>query len=134
MPLRSQGSGGYGIPVELFQILKDVATVRRVPVDEPSKVMRINGQRGVVLALSPVPNGDVIKMGKEVHERVGELMKLYPAGYHVDTVSYQPDNVNVAIHAFTKNLREAIIIVTRGSSRPRDQTQVSHVVHRFFTV
>ncbi|MBR6480259.1 MAG: efflux RND transporter permease subunit, partial [Thermoguttaceae bacterium] len=44
--------------------------------------------------------------------RVDELMKQYPAGYHIDTVSYQPDNVNVAIHAFTKNLREAIIIVT----------------------
>ena len=92
--------------------LKDVATVRRVAVDEPSKVMRINGQRAVVLALSPVPNGDVIAMGEEVHERIGEIMKTYPAGYHIDTVSYQPDNVNVAIHAFTKNLREAIIIVT----------------------
>ena len=92
--------------------LKDIATVRRVAVDEPSKVMRINGKRGVVLALSPIPNGDVIKMGELVHERVDQIMKELPAGYHVDIVSYQPDNVNVSIHAFTKNLREAIIIVT----------------------
>ena len=92
--------------------LKDIATVRRVALDEPSKVMRINGKRGVVLALSPIPNGDVIKMGEQVHDRVGEIMKTLPAGYHVDIVSYQPDNVNISIHAFTKNLREAIIIVT----------------------
>ncbi|MGI5832026.1 MAG: efflux RND transporter permease subunit [Thermoguttaceae bacterium] len=92
--------------------LKDVATVRRVAVDEPSKVMRINGKRAVVLALSPIPNGDVIKMGKQVHEQVDNIMKTYPAGYRIDTVCYQPDTVNAAIHAFTKNLREAIIIVT----------------------
>lgn len=92
--------------------LKDIATVRRVTVDEPSKRMNINGQKGVAVALSPIPNGDVIKMGELVRKRVDELMKDYPAGYHLDIVSYQPDNVNVSIRAFTKNLYEAIIIVT----------------------
>lgn len=92
--------------------LKDIAEVKRVPLDEPSKLMKINGKRAVVLALSPIPNGDVILMGEEVRARVDEIMKEYPAGYHIDIVSYQPDNVNVSIHAFTKNLYEAIIIVT----------------------
>ena len=92
--------------------LKDIAEVRRTAVNEPSKLMKLNGKRAVVLALSPIPNGDVIQMGETVHQRVSEILQHYPAGYNIDVVSYQPDNVNVSIHAFTKNLREAIIIVT----------------------
>ncbi len=92
--------------------LKDIATVRRVSLDEPSKRMRINGERAVAIALSPVPNGNVIKMGELVRKRAKELMADFPAGYSLEVVSYQPDNVNISIHAFTKNLYEAIIIVT----------------------
>ncbi|MBQ2683470.1 MAG: efflux RND transporter permease subunit [Thermoguttaceae bacterium] len=92
--------------------LRDIAEIRRVTAEEPSKLMRSNGRQAVAIALSPIPNGDVILMGKMVRQRAEELMRDYPAGYRLDTVSYQPDNVNVSIHAFTENLYEAIIIVT----------------------
>ena len=92
--------------------LSDIADVRRVSIEEPSKIMRSDGRRAVAVALSPVPNGDVIKMGELVRQRADEIMKDFPAGFRLDVVSYQPDNVNVSIHAFTKNLYEALIIVT----------------------
>ncbi len=92
--------------------LKDIADVRKVLHDEPSQIMRSNGKRAVVLALSPKPNGDVIKMGELVHKRYREILDSWPVGYNIDVISYQPDNVYVAIHGFIKNLYEAVIIVT----------------------
>lgn len=102
----NQGSGSRQIR------LKDIATVRRIINEEPSKILHSNGKKAIALALSPIPNGDVILMGKLVRERLHEILDSWPLGYNVDIVSYQPDNVNIAIHGFTKNLYEAILIVT----------------------
>ncbi len=92
--------------------LKDVATVTRVANDEPSQIMRINGVRAVGIALSPIPNGNVLKMGELVRETLDRVMADFPVGFEIQDVSYQPDSVHVSIHAFTKNLYEAIVIVT----------------------
>ncbi|MGN1065301.1 MAG: efflux RND transporter permease subunit, partial [Thermoguttaceae bacterium] len=83
--------------------LKDVATVRRLSNDEPSQIMRINGERAVAIALSPIPNGNVLKMGDEVRAKLREALAEFPVGFEVQDVSYQPDSVHVSIHAFTKN-------------------------------
>ena len=72
--------------------------------------MRINGKRAVVLALSPIPNGDVIKMGKQVHEQVDNIMKTYPAGYP----SYG------LLPARYRQLRHSRIHKTCGSDHHRD--------------
>lgn len=92
--------------------LKDVATVRRVSNEEPTQIMRNNGRRAVALALSPIPNGNVLKMGEEVRATLKSALDRSPVGFEIEDVSYQPDSVQVSIHAFTKNLREAILIVT----------------------
>ena len=92
--------------------LRDVATVRRIENDEPSQTMRINGRRAVAIALSPVPNGNVLKMGEGVRQTLDEALSDFPVGFEIHDVSYQPDSVKVSIHAFTKNLYEAIVIVT----------------------
>lgn len=92
--------------------LKDVATVRRVANDEPTKIMRSNGERAVAIALSPIPNGNVLKMGDGVRAKLDAALADMPVGFRIEDVSYQPDSVKVSIHAFTKNLYEAICIVT----------------------
>jgi len=92
--------------------LSDIATVRRTYADPPNMIMQSNGKSAVVLAIAPVSGGNVIQMGKNIRERTDELLKTLPVGYRLDTVCYQPDNVIIAIHAFEKNLLEAVIIVT----------------------
>lgn len=92
--------------------LRDIATVKRVMNDEPSSFMRTSGKDAIVLAISPKPNGNVIRMGDLIHDRLDQLKETWPAGYDCEIISYQPDNVKKAIHGFIKNLREAIIIVT----------------------
>lgn len=92
--------------------LRDIAKVRRVSNEEPQQIMRSNGKKAIGLALSPVPNGNVVRMGELISKRLKELTSQWPVGFQVDVISYQPDNVVTAIHGFTKNLREAVIIVT----------------------
>ncbi|MDR3109602.1 MAG: efflux RND transporter permease subunit [Planctomycetaceae bacterium] len=92
--------------------LRDIATVRRVYDDSPDSIMRSNGNTAVVVALAPIAGGDVIKMGKVVREKTDEFMKKLPHGFHLDTVTYQPDNVVEAIGVFERNLLESIVIVT----------------------
>lgn len=92
--------------------LRDVATVKKVINDEPSTFMRTSGKDAIAIAISPKPNGNVIRMGDLIHERLDQLKETWPAGYDCEIISYQPDNVKVSIHGFIKNLREAIIIVT----------------------
>ncbi len=51
-------------------------------------------------------------MGREVREKIAAALEDMPAGFNIHDISYQPDSVQVSIHAFTKNLYEAICIVT----------------------
>ncbi|MDO4584371.1 MAG: efflux RND transporter permease subunit [Planctomycetia bacterium] len=92
--------------------LKDIATIRRVAIDPPSEICRLNGKPSIAIAISPQPNGNVIRMGERVRQKSQEILERFPVGYTLDVVAYQPDNVNIAIHAFMKNLYEAVIIVT----------------------
>lgn len=92
--------------------LRDIATITRTYADPPREIMRSNGRAAVAVAIAPVSGGDVITMGKSVYQRAGEVLATFPAGFHLDRVCYQPDNVVRAINVFESNLREAIIIVT----------------------
>lgn len=92
--------------------LRDIATVRRVYADPANKILRVNGVPSVALAISPLPGGNVIEMGDAVRKRAEEILKTFPVGFEIQTIAYQPDNVKISIHAFMKNLYEAVIIVT----------------------
>ena len=92
--------------------LRDIATIRRVKKDPPSKVCRYDGKECIAIAISPRPNGNVVRMGEEVHQKANELMAKFPTGCELKEVTFQPDDVNEAVHLFVKNLREAVIIVT----------------------
>ena len=92
--------------------LRDIATIRRTTMDPPSQICRYNGRQSIAIAIAPRSGGNVIKLGEEVRKRSNEIMATFPVGYKLDVVCYQPDNVNISVQAFLKNLYEAVIIVT----------------------
>ncbi len=92
--------------------LRDIATIRRVQKDPPSQICRFNGKNTIAIAVSPRPNGNVVKLGEEVHACADRVMTTFPAGYELAEVTFQPDDVNESVQLFVKNLREAVIIVT----------------------
>jgi multidrug efflux pump subunit AcrB len=92
--------------------LRDIATIRRCYADPPNEIVRSNGVDAVAIAISPISGGNVIRMGTALEKRIKEVMQDFPAGFHLDYICYQPDNVTAAIRTFEKNLYEAVIIVT----------------------
>ncbi|MDO4569507.1 MAG: efflux RND transporter permease subunit [Planctomycetia bacterium] len=110
---QATASTGGGVGAHAQQVrLRDIATIRRTTIDPPSEICRFNGKEAIAIAISPQANGNVVRMGELVRERSQEVLESFPLGYSLEVVSYQPDNVNVAVHAFMKNLYEAVIIVT----------------------
>jgi multidrug efflux pump subunit AcrB len=92
--------------------LRDIAAIRRCYADPPSEIVRSNGKSAVAVAIAPISGGNVIRMGEEVQKRIDDVMQTFPAGFRLERVCYQPDNVIVAVRTFEKNLCEAVIIVT----------------------
>ena len=78
--------------------LRDIATIRRVKKDPPSKVCRYDGKECIAIAISPRPNGNVVRMGEEVHQKANELMAAFPAGCELKEVTFQPDDVTVNLY------------------------------------
>jgi multidrug efflux pump subunit AcrB len=100
-----------GTPSDKLVYLKDIATIKRGYYDPPIQMMRFNGQPALALAISTVPGGNVITMGKGVKKRLDELMSHLPIGVNIDIVSYQSDTVEQSINEFMINLIEAVAIV-----------------------
>jgi len=102
---------GYNAPTTELVLLRDVAQITRGYLDPPLEMMRFNGRPAIGLAISTVPNGNVLVMGDAVQKRLQELMQQFPIGIDVGVVCYQADNVREAINGFVVNLIESVVIV-----------------------
>ena len=94
-----------------FFRLSDIATVRRTYVDPPQPMFRYDGQPAIGLAISMTTGGDALALGKNVRQRMGDLVGDLPIGIDVHLVADQPHVVKEAVGEFTKSLVEAIAIV-----------------------
>ncbi len=91
--------------------LADIARIKRTYVDPPQPMFRYNGQPAIGLALSMAPGGDVLALGRNVKQRMAELVADLPLGVDVELVADQPQVVTHAVGEFTKSLMEAVAIV-----------------------
>lgn len=70
--------------------LSDIAQVVRGYADPPSMMMTFNGQRAIGLGISNVRDGNVVKMGQAINQRLLELENLRPIGMELHPISLQP--------------------------------------------
>ena len=94
----------------LFQ-LGDVATVYRGFADPAQPRMRFMGKEAIGVAVSMVPRGDIIALGKALDTQVGRIERELPVGLELDRVNDQPATVKRSIGEFTRTLAEAVSIV-----------------------
>ncbi|MGH6816265.1 MAG: efflux RND transporter permease subunit, partial [Hyphomicrobiaceae bacterium] len=94
-----------------FFRLSDIATVKRTYVDPPQPMFRFKGEPAIGLAVVMTAGGDGLALGRNVKERVAELMGDLPVGIDMHLVADQPHVVREAVGEFTKSLMEAIAIV-----------------------
>ncbi|WP_151669764.1 efflux RND transporter permease subunit [Nitrincola schmidtii] len=91
--------------------LSDIAQVVRGYADPPSMMMTFNGQRAIGLGISNVRDGNVVKMGQAINQRLLELENLRPIGMELHPISLQSESVDQAVSAFAANLLAAVAIV-----------------------
>ena len=94
-----------------FFRLSDIATVKRSYVDPPQPAFRFNGEPAIALAIAMTSGGDALALGRNVREKVAELMRDLPIGVDLHLVADQPHVVQEAVGEFTKSLMEAVAIV-----------------------
>ena len=91
--------------------LKDVADIKR-GYQEPTKaLLRYDGKPAVGLAISTVPDGNVVTMGEALAKRFEELKSQMPLGMEMHAIANQPEAVTAAINGFIVSLGQAVAIV-----------------------
>ena len=91
--------------------LGDIARVYRGTADPPIAMMRFAGREAIGLAVSMVPNGDVLKLGEDLKRTMAKVRSELPVGIEFQQVSDQPAVVKTAIGEFMRALGEAVAIV-----------------------
>ena len=87
--------------------LGDVADIRRGTVDPPEKLVRFNGEKCVLLAVSMVRNGNIVSLGERIDGLIEAERSRLPQAVSLDRLVFQPDFVKKSIADFSVNLLEA---------------------------
>ncbi len=91
--------------------LRDVATVVRGYVEPPPKILRLNSEPAIGIAISTVGGGNAVTMGEGVLKRIDELQGEIPLGMELTEIVMQSKAVTKAVNSFVVNLLEAVAIV-----------------------
>ena len=91
--------------------LGDIASVKRGYADPAISKMRFGGRQAIGLAVSMVPNGDVLQLGRDLKHTMERVKARLPVGIEFAQVSDQPAVVKNAVGEFMSTLLEAVAIV-----------------------
>jgi len=91
--------------------LGDIARIYRAYADPPTPKLRFRGVEAIGLAISMVKGGDILDLGRKLHEETDRLTANLPVGVDIHQVSDQPHVVRRSIDEFMKTLSEAVVIV-----------------------
>lgn len=89
----------------------DLAEVSEGTVDPPDPMFRFMGEDAHLVALSLRQGGDILRLGRDVRQVLGELRGRYPIGVELLEANFQPDDVEKKIDDFMANLYQAVAIV-----------------------
>ena len=91
--------------------LGDFASVYRGFVDPPQPRMRYMGRQALGIAVSMVPRGDIIALGRALDHEVDQIEGELSVGLELARVNNQPETVKRSVGEFTRSLSEAVGIV-----------------------
>jgi len=89
----------------------DIAEVRRIYIDPPQPMFRVNGKPAIGLAIAMREGGDILTLGQNVQRTMREITADLPLGIEPVLVANQSSVVNSAIGEFTTSLWQAIAII-----------------------
>jgi len=92
--------------------LEDLVDVYRGYIDPPDTLMRSSAEASLGLGISMQKGGNIIKLGQQVRNVIGQARQEFPIGIEFDEIQFQPDVVERKIQNFTSSLLQAVFIVT----------------------
>ena len=122
MNLRVLESGGYSSVEDIANQLLiapdgkqfrlgDIARIELDYKEPPQCIMNVDGQRAVGVGVSSEADADVVKIGREVRELLGQLQSEMPLGLEVVELYPEDKIAQKANLSFMLNLLESVIIV-----------------------
>lgn len=91
--------------------LGDIAEVRRILIDPPQPMFRVNGEPAIGLAVAMRDGGDILVLGRNIKAAMAEITAELPIGIEPHLVADQAVVVDEAIGDFTDSLWQAIAII-----------------------
>lgn len=91
--------------------LGDIATIVRGYADPANVKVRFQGQNAIALGVSMIKGGDIIRLGKALHEASAQIGKSLPAGVTLTNMQDQPKAVADSVGEFVRVLIEAVVVV-----------------------
>lgn len=101
------------IPGQTGQVayLKDIAKISRGYADPPKAPVFYNGKPAIVLGVSMIDQYDSFKFADDLKRRVRLIEQSLPIGYKFDYITFQPNEISIAINGVMNNLYQTIVIV-----------------------
>ncbi|TBW57972.1 efflux RND transporter permease subunit [Marinobacter halodurans] len=91
--------------------LGDLGQVERGYVDPVERPAYFNGKRAIVFAISMLDGYSVLDYGQAVKGTLDHVRKTLPAGYHLQIMTFQADQVANAVYGVTTNVIQTLVIV-----------------------
>src|SRR5262249_37260284 len=91
--------------------LGDIADVRRIHVDPPQPMFRVNGKPAIGAAIAMREGGDILALGRSLQRVIAEIRADLPVGIEPLLVADQSSVVHSAIGEFMTSLWQAIAII-----------------------
>ncbi|MDW5299220.1 MAG: efflux RND transporter permease subunit [Sedimentibacter sp.] len=90
--------------------LKDVASIYFGEKDNEKKIYN-NGKSAVILAAYFKTENNIVLVGDEINESILKTKNSAPAEVSIDKITFQPDDVKLALNDFIINLFEGVLFV-----------------------
>lgn len=91
--------------------LRDFARVEHGYREPVQQTAYYNGERAIVLAISMLDGYSVLDYGKAVKAAIQGLREVLPAGYQLEVMTFQADQVANAVYGVTTNVLQTLLIV-----------------------
>lgn len=91
--------------------LGDVANVRRGYISPKESIVRVNGNKAIILYVSLKENANIIHLGKSIDELLLRYNQQLPVGIQAMRIVSQDIDVQQKVSDFTGNLIQSIVIV-----------------------
>jgi len=91
--------------------LGDIANVRLGYKQPKESIVKINGNKGLVIAVALQEGANLTNLGKTIDEKIASYNATLPFGMHVKRIASQDIYVNKKVDDFVGNVIQSIVIV-----------------------